>query len=234
MIEAVPKGNQLWCRLDAANYQALQTRWAKLPALRIWWNSLGVDEQKNWFQRWQRMSNAARFADLQFLCATIHASEELNDAIDRWVPFDVYHREHINDPGATHETLHRAFWEIVETRRASCQFHRGEWHIPQNGGLERRARQRLSQQWQASRGAAVTSAAQLSSLQQSSEDDLTRFTASIVAPIGMQPTLSVTGITVRPEDMPRMPVTQDLLVDAIGREVSRWITIHLEFPNLSF
>ena len=66
LSESILKGAQLWCIADNRSYNGLVARWSKSPKLRAWWNGLKVDEQVEWFLKWQSMDSKSRFENLTY------------------------------------------------------------------------------------------------------------------------------------------------------------------------
>ena len=217
----VAKGNQMWCLADNRSYDALCTRWAKSPKLKLWWQALTPNDKVSWFIRWQTMDPRTRFDAITAIERTVYSIEDVNDEIDGWVPFHIYFRDNIHNPGATLSSLQQEFKDIVERNNSTCRFHRGEWHVPVYQGLERRVRRRTAQEIVAQRSATITDRHQLNSIMQAGQQSLQRYARAVPQVLAAPTPLSLPAplIDARQEDQPVLAEPRDMMMDAIGREV---------------
>ena len=114
------------------------------------------------------------------------------------------------------------FCEIVNSNRVNCRHRRNEWLVPVYQGMERRVRSRQSQEQRTSRAASNVEGDELVRLQQEGLQALQRYRDSIVDPVTVhsQNGVALPEIRSRPEEMPPLPMPQDVLADSIQREAS--------------
>ena len=219
--DGMPKGGSWICYKDNTSYNSLVTRWNKNPKLKTWWQALPPVAKQNWYIKWQGMGTKQRFDSIVYQESTLSALELVDDEVDEWIPFNIYFSRNQGRPGVTWQSLHIEFTEEVNGNRLNCRFHRGEWHIPVNAGLQRRTRRKITHEIGAHRSASIEDANQLQELNQGGIAQLQRFKA------GLQPVatsrLGITEFTsqARPEDMPQLAPPRDILMDAICREAIR-------------
>ena len=190
------------------------------PKLKQWWNSLPQDQQTAWFVKWQTMGAKRRYDSMSFTERSVHAHDLIDDEIGQWLPFDEYYNRNYSKPGNTLATLKRDFEEIVNSQRHNCRVARGQWCIPVFGGLERRNRQRVSNEYDTSRGqSSVSDQNQLQRLRSQADEQLRRSYEHVVAPVVILPQLPVPQISARQEDQPALVNPQDGMYENISREV---------------
>ena len=86
----INRGNQCWCLGCNNSYVHLTNRWQRNKRLRGWWNNMKGDQQVAWFRKWMQLDAKKRFEALQFTENTIEAKEQVEDEIDRYVPYDIW------------------------------------------------------------------------------------------------------------------------------------------------
>ena len=193
---------------------------AKNPKLKQWWNSLSQDQQTAWFVKWQTMGAKRRYDSMSFTERSVHAHDLIDDEIDQWIRFDEYYNRNYSKPGNTLATLRRDFEEIVNSQRHNCRVAREQWCIPVFGGLERRNRQRVSNEYDTSRGqSSVADQNSLQRLRTQAAEQLSRSYDSVAPPVSTRSSLPMPQIPARPEDMPALVSPQDGMYGNISREV---------------
>lgn len=218
MTEAREKGTQMWCAKDASSYNSLTFRWNKNPKLRKWWHALGPSGQVQWFIKWQQVDQKKRFDFICYVERTLQVHETLEDEVDKFIPYGAYLREKRSE-GLQVAQIEAKWKEEVEATRSECILRRGEWLLPRFEGVERRSRQRLSQEQELMRRADVNEPSLMEALWSQGKKALERFSASV------QPTLCPTPtpapyVNVNPSDQPASVQPQDALFGVIAREVS--------------
>ena len=84
MSDSVARGSVLWCSKDSASYNSLQARWAKNPKLRKWWQNLSLDEQVQWFLKWQNPQWKRRFDEVIYTEVSTRAEELIEDDVTKF------------------------------------------------------------------------------------------------------------------------------------------------------
>ena len=143
VAEAVQVGNQTWCVKDRRTYGQLQTRWAKNPKLRTWWNSMTDEEQQTWFLKWQSLTPKARFQQIQYVEKVSLAEEVIEDEVEDFKTYARFHMERkMTDPSATDSAIEADWLDIIDSCRSECLWRRGQWLVPSFNGVRRKKRNR--------------------------------------------------------------------------------------------
>ena len=125
---------------------------------------------------------------MSFIERSVHSHDLLDDETDQWIPFDDYYNRHIHKPGATQATIRRDFEEIVNSQRHNYRVARRQWCVPGFGGLERRNRQRVSNEYESSRGqSSVADQNRLQRLRAQADEQLRRSYDSVAPPVSTLP-----------------------------------------------
>ena len=134
-----------------------------------------------------------------------------------WIPYERFYREEM--PILKNETKVEKKWqELLEANKYQVVWRRNQWLVPRFEGLERRVRQRVSQEMECIRQANIQDAQQMDLLWTGGEAALQRFRDSI------QPTLTILAgmaqpyIVSQPADQPAIPKPADVFFQAIRGE----------------
>ena len=140
-------------------------------------------EQSDWFAKWQHTGAKRRYGSMSFTERSVHAHDLIDDETDQWLPFDEYYNRNFTKPGNTLATLRRDFEEIVNSQRHNCRVARGQWCVPVFAGLERRNRQRVSNEYDTSRGqSSISDQNQLQRLRSPAQEQLVRSYDCVASP----------------------------------------------------
>ena len=157
---------------------------------------------------------------MSFTERSVNSHDLLDDEFGRWIPFVDYYNRNYTKPGNTLATIRRDFEEIVNGQRHNCRFARGQWCVPVFGGLERRNRQRVSNEYDTSRGqSSVSDQNQLQRLRSQADEQLRRSYNSVAPPVSTLSSFPMPQISARPEDQPALVDPQDGMYENISREV---------------
>ena len=116
MSDSVARGSVLWCSKDSASYNGLQTRWAKNPKLRKWWQSLSPDEQAQWFLKSQNMQGKRRFDEVIYTEVSTRAEEFIEDDVTKFKTFKQFLLEGLQ-LGISRQQLEQDFKDIIDNNR---------------------------------------------------------------------------------------------------------------------
>ena len=105
MSLCTPKGAQWWCLKDNSSYAQLQIRWSKNAKVREWWQKQQPEQKVAWFLRWQGLSAANKFENVDFTEQTVKATGTLFDEIDKWDCWESFYSRKIKLPGSTDATV---------------------------------------------------------------------------------------------------------------------------------
>jgi hypothetical protein len=107
--------------------------------------------------------------------------------------------------------------DIINSRKAECQYRRNQWLIPRYEGFERRVRRRLAQELESFRSISVQEADELTSLLIRGRESLQRSSSQHQDTLTMAPRAAPTVI-VTPGDMPAHSIGTDIIMGNIARE----------------
>ena len=231
LSNSIQKGSALWCDRDNRAYNGLRQRWATNKKLKQWWNSLTQLQKQGWFRKWQHMDAKRRFELISFVEETVQAQEHVEDEIDRYITFEMWRMEELdNGYEVTEGALAEKWKELIESMRFECIFRRGQWLIPHFAGVERRNRKHLTLAQTAARTANVSDPEQMLSLWQGGLAALSTFAQSAPVPKSA-PAVWGPTIDARPEDMPQPMQPQNVILDAIVREAMPIIAVFPDMPE---
>lgn len=210
-------GSTLWCVKDKQSYAALCMRWAKVSALKVWWNALTAIQQAEWFGKWQRMTPKERFEAIQYVEKTSYAAEDIEDELERFKTWSTYKNEGLA-AGLKLKDLEKDWQDVIDTNRDECMYRRGQWLIPEFVGVERRGRKRRTEEIASQRQSHVGDQRALDSMWAAGKTRVDRYQDSLPQSVMSLPEQAPV-VHSSAVDMPKRPDAQSVLYDNISREV---------------
>ena len=175
-----------------------------------------------WFRKWLTLDAKKRFEMLTSTENTIQANEELEDDIDRYIPYDCWRLEKIQGRGAnteipTDESLMREWRSLVESMQYECLFRRGQWLIPKFVGVGRRNRDRHTVCMHVARCCNIKDAEQMMRVWQAGQAQLQHYGDGFKHAKGWQDAVAL-EIDARVSDMPRVQKAEHTHLGTLERE----------------
>ena len=223
------------CEMDVRAYGGLQARWNANRQLRSWWKDLPNDKKVEWYRnRQQSETGKKRTADeLMHGDFSKDAAFEDKAELDELIPWRIYRRRAMQD-GDSEPQAAVDFVNIIKNNQVNCLFHRGEWHVPEYQGVQRKAGRRSEHGSQDQRGYRVQSSAELANLSAASGQAVERQLQSLQAASqqGSRALRSDTpAIMAGQAQQPAMAPAADIVLAGIVQE-ALWVNSSMRFGGL--
>ena len=125
----------------ARAYKSLNERKKKSRSFRIWFDAKSGEDVVVWYrEQGSHEQGTKRVYDIVAVSSgTSNYADSFEDEIDTWQTWRWFKRWGLLEQKSL-EQLAREWVQTVQAAGAEARFHRGQWHVPEYGGLERRSR----------------------------------------------------------------------------------------------
>jgi hypothetical protein len=218
----VMRSNQKICQPCVNSYSSLANRWKTNKNLKLWWASLGEVGQADWYRKQHGSSNMKRkFENIGYSESSSHSDERTKHAVGDMIPLNIFIRRKTLE-GLSAAMATQEFQRLVDDKHTLAEFTRGQWHVPDYQGLQRKTGETDSTMYKISRGGAVDNLEQLSEYLASAEQqsaNMSRHLEQASELLAPPPPPSAVKITGDIRDQPTIKPVEQPMLELARREV---------------
>ena len=124
------------CKKDSLSYKGLNDRWQRDCKLKLWWDSLNLAAQGQWYrtQHHNPSGSKRKYDALNVQDSSLDKAYNGEEDVDMFVPYDIFEQKCIA-LGMKIPEAQSAFRTMVEDPFIECKWRRNQWLVPQYQGV---------------------------------------------------------------------------------------------------